>query len=883
MTASSLIQTKLLIPPVRPNLVVRPRLIERLNRGLFRSLTLISAPPGYGKTTLLAGWLSGLGQPAVWLTCDEGDGDPSQFLRYLIAAFQKTDQEIGKSIQDALSTPRTPPFESLVQQLINDLTTLGSQLVLVLDDYQLVTADAVHRIVGNLLESAPRSIHIIVSTREQPPLPLPRLRARDQVNELNDNDLRFTIDEAVEFFRDTMGLSLSQNDVQILEERTEGWITGLQLVALALRNKRDRKSTESFINSFSGDDRFIEDYLITEVLEQQPKAVINFLYQTSILNSFSAPLCQAVTGRKNSQALLEQLEVENLFLVALDNQREWYRYRQLFAGVLRNKLDDKILKKLHRKAARWYESHHQYPQAIGHAQKYAAISGDTGDIERLIGLAAEQAMHTGAVMTVQGWLDLLPEERVRRDATLATYKGWVMLLTNELALAREYAEAAEVCLRKQKEPGLEWGILLLLRAFIAIGLDEYEEVMRYVTGALENLGQDQPHWRVMALWAMAEAQERTCRITDAITTLRKASKIGTLLESQIFAILIEASLTSALFYHGQRNGALAVCEGAIERFAGSVDHPPAMTSVLFTWLGKLCYEANRLEEARAWLEKGLALSKRVPSTGPLAHALGVLAGVQHASGNDAGALETLKKAQRLAVGETLGDATWLTALEINIRLECAELSFAESWAKRSHLSIEDEPQYLRLEEQLAYARFLLYAGRLSDARRWLACLERFCLDHAFYRWVITVYILQARAAILSGNQTIARERLTRALEIAAPQKFYRAFLDDAMMVFSVIPSLRETAPTFVDQLLAYVGSAEEDLVVPQQTLTDPLSERELQVLGLIAAGLSNREIADELVIAPGTVKRHINHIYSKLDVHSRTRAIVRANELRLLR
>jgi len=882
LTTTPLLKTKILIPPKRPNRVMRPRLVERLNEGLHCKLTLISAAPGYGKTTLLTEWLSGLDRPVAWLTLDEDDNDPSQCLRYLVAALQSVNEGIGRNVRQVLSSSRRPKRARLLAQLIDDTSSLAPDVVLVLDDYHLISTDSVQESFTQFIENSLPSTHIVISTRVEPPIPLPRLRATGQASELHDQDLRFNTQETGEFFRRTMNLSLSPSAIQTIEIRTEGWITGMQLAALSLKEGVDSRKVESFMRSFSGEDRFVEEYLLTEVLDRQPKVMRDFLLQSSILGRLCGSLCQAVTGRKNSQELLEQLEGGNVFIVALDNQREWFRYHQLFGEVLRNTLDEKTSRKIHRKALRWYESEHLYPQAIKHALLYSSITGDTGDAERSIKRAAEETLHSGGVVTVQGWLDALPDEQVRRDTELATYKGWVMLLTNDLLAAQDYARDAEASLKKKDLSGWKRGILLLLWAFIALGRQDYEEVIRNVTGTLNTLNEDQPPWRVMALWALAEAQERTRRITDAIVILREASRSGALQGDRVFTILIEASLASALNNNGQRAEAVTVCERAIEQFSGNLRLTPAVGGVIYSWLGRLYYEANRLDLAESCNEKGLALNEEIYASGPLSFSLGVKAAILNALGDKEQALVCLERAYNLAVQETLSDASWLLAWEMNLRLMRGDLYHTRNWSNRCGMSLDDEPQYLRIEEQLTFGRLLIADGELSKARRWLARLERFTLEREFFRWLITVYILQANTAVKSGDHNIARERLSRALEIAAPQDYVRAFLDENPIALSLLPDLRDTAPVFVDLILENAGILTIRQDASQQPLTDPLTQREIEVLLLIAAGLSNQEIAEELVIAIGTVKRHINHIYAKLDVHSRIQAIAKAKELRLI-
>jgi LuxR family maltose regulon positive regulatory protein len=900
----NLLTTKLYIPPPRPDLVPRPRLIQRLEEGLSlgHKLTLISAPAGSGKTTLVTDWICRGARQIAWISLDEGENDPVQFLTYLIAALQQVDSTIGQAVLQILRSPQLPPLQRLVISLINDISAVGAMATLVLDDYQFIHSKSVHEIVQFLLEHQPPFMHVIITTREDPPLPMHRLRARGQVTEIRERDLRFTPEEVEAFLNRTMGLNLSSEAVTALETRTEGWVAGLQLAALALQEGGNGAQAEAFIAAFTGDDRYVMDYLVAEVLERQAPATRDFLHQTAILDQLTAPLCDAVTGRQDSQAILEGLAGANLFLIPLNHRGEWYRYHRLFAEVLRTQLGDEEKVRLHQQAAHWYEANGLLSQAIRHTLACASTTEDSStglrlasggpserpvqaleDAIRLIRLAAEEMMLQGRVSTVRHWLDALPDERVRADGKLATYKGWVLALSAEMPLAEEYADRAERCLRQGQEPAADLGKVLVLRSFITLLFRRnYEEAIQLAADALEVLEENQPHWRVAALWAMAEARERTRPITEAIAAFREAARIGHTLGDQVFAITAEFSLATALNSHGQRRAAVAACEEAIERYTDEMGRTLPMTGLLFSRLGLLHYEANQLELAHRCAEKGKVLADQLGLGSPQTLALGVLGPILYAQGETNAALQALQRAHQLATREALGDTGWLLASEASMRLKEGNLPFAQSWAETVGLSLDDIPQYLRIEEHVVYGRLLLAQGWLPDAGRWLDRLERFTQERALYRWLITVHILQALTAERSGDSPSARGYLARALELAASQDYYRPFLDEDTQVMALLPAVRHAAPAFVDQLLAYAGVTKPGRDTPVQPLVEPLSERELEVLGLIAAGFTNAEIAQKLFIAVGTVKRHINHIYGKLDVGSRTQAIAKAREIQLL-
>ncbi|HQI86760.1 MAG TPA: hypothetical protein PKV20_19485, partial [Anaerolineae bacterium] len=809
---TSLVVTKLYIPPSRPNLVARPHLLAQLDEGLRagKRLALLSAPAGFGKTTLITEWVCAAAREIAWLSLDEGDNDPLHFLAYLIAALQQADGRIGRSVQSllqpaGLAQTNATSLNRLIAPLIADIAAVGVPLILVLDDYHLITNDAVHDITRFLLEHQPPIMHTVINTREDPPLPLPRLRARNQILELRERDLRFTAAEAAAFLSQTMRLTLSPQIVEALEARTEGWIAGLQLAALALQDMVTRQSgpadTRTFIAAFSGDNRYVLDYLVAEVLQRQPPATRDFLRQTVILDRLTAALCDAVTGRDDSQAMLERLDAANLFLIPLDHRREWYRYHRLFAEVLRPTLPPDKAARLHQRAALWYENQGEMPTAIQHALSGATLAEDPAiantllnDAERLIRQAAEPTLHSGGVAAVRGWLDALPDARVRADSTLATDKGWILALTGDVEPAEAYADAAETALRaaypdavpdapdKHPRPGkippADLGKLWLLRGYIALGRRDYTHATDLIESALRLLKKEHPHWRILGLWGMAEAQERTTDITKAIATLREASKIGQsgdiARQNQIFAVVVEMSLAAALNSHGKRREAVALCTQAIERYTDAAGEPSPLAGLIFTRLALLHYEANQLEQARWYHEQGQALSEPLAIGSLLMFALGIAAPILYACGETGAALDAVQRAQHFASQEALTDAHWLAATEADLRLRQGDLDFVAQWAEAMHLSPDDPPEYLRIEEHLVYARLLLAQGQIAAARQWLNRLERFTQECGLGRWLITVYILQALTEETAGYHPTALERLTRAVKLAAPQDYVRA-------------------------------------------------------------------------------------------------------------
>ncbi len=848
--------TKFYAPPVRSEWVVRAQLIDDLNDGLSHKLTLVSAPAGFGKTSLISAWLASVALPWCWLSLDEGDDDLVRFVSYVSAALQRIHPRIGESLDSALGTAKIPAVETLAALLINDIvSTRIERLILVLDDYQKLTDPRIHDFVTFFIERKPPQLHIVLLCRCDPPFPLARWRVQGELNEIREHDLRFEHSETAQYLNNAMHLNLSTEAITLLEQRTEGWIAGLHLAALSLRNCTD---PQSFIESFSGSHRHVIDYLAEEVWQRQPEYIRLFLSQTSILDHLSASLCDTLTGQTGSHCILKELEQANLFVTPFGAGREWFRYHPLFAEFLQTTLDQQHKLVLHQRASGWYEQHGMWEPAINHA----LLAGALDTAERLIEIAAESLIYNGNMSIARRWINALPDNRVRANWQLATYMGWLLVVDGNIDAAEQYADEAELHLPQPSNRGK----LLVLRCSIAIGRQDYELTLRLATEALALLTPDQLNWRLLALWELAEAQERTRPITNAISTLYEANRVGRMISTQPFASIITSFLAAALDNHAQHHDAVAVCQQVIsERITPAFSH-------LLSRLGMLYYEANKLAEARYYVEQGITLSERFDFSGVLSFSQGVAALVRHAQGETSAALDLLQQARQFDL--PLGDLSWLAAEEVNIRLSQGDLPYAANWA--AGISLDDEPHYLKVETQLTFARVLLAQGQLSEAAHWLSRLEQFMVERSLLRWLITVRILQALTAERLGQES---EYLALAVSSAAPQEYYRAFLDEDPLILSLLPRVRRVAPLFVDQLLHF---ANPGLPRSSQPLADPLSERELDVLHLLAAGLSNQEIAQEFVITTGTVKRHVHSILGKMDVSSRNQAAAKARQLGLL-
>lgn len=908
--SAPLLTTKFFIPPVRRELVPRLRLTARLDAGLTtgHKLTLIAAPAGYGKTTLIADWISRPSDSKIpqsqianrkptWLSLDENDNDPARFTAYFLAALQQIDPVIGQAAQLMLQTPGPLAVEAFLTSLINDIAATPAAFILALDDLHLIQAPPVHQLLAFLLEYAPPQLHLVLITREDPPLPLARLRGRGQVTDIRQNDLKFTDEETAAFLQQAMALDLPVADVATLQGRTEGWIAGLQLAALSMQHSDDRRR---FVADFAGSDRYILDYLAEEVYQHQPAEVQNFLLKTSILDRMCAGLCDAVVrdeerktkDERTSSEVLDHLDHANLFIVRLDETRQWYRYHRLFRDLLRTQRKGLDLAALHHRAARWFEQNGFPDEALDHL----LAAEDWDEAERLSRLAAPQAINNGQFATLNRWLDALPEARLTSNPELAAVKGWALLSLGQFAAAGRWAAIAEGLLRPDTPPEPQ-ALVLCLQTYLAQIRSDIPQVIELAQRVLALLEEGDPHGlRGAALSNLASAQTIMGDIPAATRTLRELARVGQEGGHLISAVTALGNLAGLEHMQGQAREAIALCHQALDLCAQSTNArgaPSPLAGYAHIELGLITYDLNELARSREHLVQGIALSTQLRPSPVTMQAAFTLARIQHLTGETEASLVTVEGERRAAaaLNTPLVDAQ-AAAYEADFRLMLGDIAAAARWAEQTGLSPADTPDFARESDYVTYARLLLAQGRPADARTLLTSLERYARNNGLAGSLITIGVLQAQAQQALGQKTEALACLAEAVRLAAPEgyrsAFMRVFLDGGATsrpsaVAALLPGVRHVAPAFVDDLLD--RRPEPDRNRPAaitQPLVEPLSERELEVLRLVADGLSNSEIAARLFVSIGTVKTHVHNILGKLGADGRPRAIARARELRLV-
>lgn len=882
--ADALLQTKLHIPPQRPNLVPRPNLFDLLEQGmqLNQRLTLVAAPAGFGKTTLVADWLRQAGHPVAWLTLDERENDPARFLAYLIAALNRVDRGIGNTVETLSRSPQPPETESLLTLLINDISAFRKHFTLTIDDYQAINNPAVHNLLAFLLENQPPLMHLVILSREDPPLPIARWRARGQVNDIRQQDLRFTGVEANYFLNGIMALDLEEGEVTSLQQRTEGWIAGLQLAALSMRGQEDPRG---FVRSFTGSSRYILDYLFEEVFKRQSADVKSFLLQTSILERLSAPLCDAVTNSSNSQDLLQQLERANLFLVPADQSRTWYRYHRLFAEFLRHRLritNTSYELELQRRAGHWFEEHACFEEALNHM----LAAADWPEAERLLVMAAVEAIRYGQLLTVQRWLDVFPDDIVENSYNLTALKAFGFLLAGQLEEAAAFTEMARKILPAEPS-SFNLGFLTALRSYLALIQGDFLQAQELASKALDYLEEEDPYYlRGSILNSLAQALTQSGDLKGAIKSYQQIVRLSQETNQSLFAVGPLSSQAWLLHLQGKRREAMARCQDVISLCNDTSDRELPVSGAAHMVLGIMHYEANDLETARIHLLKARNFGDQMGLASGIPHFCRIhLARLQLAAGEEKAAQVTIDEARQIANRYQSPAVSFMVAgAEADLCLRQGDVAAAEHFVERFALSPDDTPTHASESHYFTFARLLLAKKKLIEVNRLLANLEQFAAAGGRQRTLITVYILQALAWQAQRREEQAILKLESALRLAAPEKYRRAFLEEDSALFPLLAKIQQESPHFVHQLLE-----EEPVELGRrasgglnQPLLVPLSDREIEVLNLIASGLSNQEIADRLFISLGTVKTHAHSIYGKLDVGGRTQAVARAREIQLL-
>lgn len=874
-----LLATKLFIPALRTRRVVRDRLLQCLEAGKHRPLTLVAAPAGYGKTTLVSEWLASRSQPAAWLSLDQNENHPVLFWRHLLAAIQRIWPDFGQDVVDLFQSPRPPAPAEVAGLFVNELAGMdGGELTLVLDDYHVVLDETIHTGLVTLLESLPPALRVVMLTRSDPPLPLARMRARDQLTEVRAADLRFTPLEATAFLRDCMGLDLQDSHVRALFARTEGWIAGLQLAALAVQG--DERPQE-FVDRFAGSHRFVLDYLTDEVLSRQPPDRLRFLLETSVLDRLSGPLCDALTGAEGGQAILEQLDRQNLFLIPLDDQRCWYRYHHLFRDVLRARLAPDRAAALQLRAAGWFEQQRLGAEAIA----YALAAGDPERAACLIEAgAATDMLLQGDFLTFREYLAQLPEAVVACHPWLIVNSAWASATRGDTAKAGLLAEAAARQAPGRADADQLLGQAAAIHAYRAMLTGEVSRAVACAREAMPLLVTADRGIRCVVAFTLAYCSYLTGDVDDADRSYSMAEQSGR--EAGHISLVVSALVAHGelLAARGRLHEAAKLLRQALRWADEYRKRHSYLSAPVLIGLGEVLREQGDLAEAERCLQEGMERGRGEYTPEGILHAYISLAKLQGARGDFPALRRSLDAATAFmsdrAVG--LGARLPLAACAVQYHLGQGEVAAAAAWVEERLPGVEPDVAWVYEQEQIIRARLLLAQGRAREAREALsrqAATAR--VGRRTGNWLAAT-VLEALAAESAGDRAAALALLADALAAAEPEGYVRIFLDEGP---PMVRLLEAAGHGYASRLL---GAARHPARAPdsardgEQPLAEPLTDREREVLGLIAGGMTNREIGARLYISEATVKRHISNIYGKLGVTHRTQALVRAREQGLL-
>ncbi len=903
----ALLATKLYLPWPQPGFVPRPRLVQALSEGLARGRGLVCAPAGFGKTSLLADWARSDGRPVAWLGLDAGDNDPARFWRYVVAALDRVQPGIAGRLGPLLGPPTPRSFEGLVTALINELAAQPGPdgVLLVLDDYHLIDSGPVHASVAFLLENLPPGLHLVVSSRADPPLPLARLRARGQLAELRVAELRFTTGEGAALLG-VAGPGLPEAAVAALTARTEGWAAGLKLAALSLRGQAD---PAGFVAAFSGSHRFVLDYLADEVLDGQPGQVRAFLLETSVLERLSGELCDAVTGRAGSQELLQDIERAGLFLVPLDEVRGWWRYHHLFADLLRARLEQEEpgrVQELHRAAAAWSDEHDLGDDAVRHA----LAAGDTAWAARLVERYVDALLGRSEGATLHRWLSALPAESVRARPRLCLAQAISAVVGRQVEVVEGLLDDAErafaVTGDEPYEPSAGRAVSVLanvpagiafLHANLARLRGDAALATDYNRQILAQLGDEDSVMRSYVRWNLAGADWLLGRLGPAERDLTEVLAERRVAGEGFLAIRVCYDLGQVQCAQGNLDAALATYRQALD-IAGEGSQPPHL-GMAHVGLAEVLYERDELAAALDHATRGVTLCRQLALTPPLATGLAVVARIRQAHGEAAAALEAMGEAGRSGLSpQVVALLSPVPSQRARLLLAQGDVPAAAQWAMAAGLSPDDEPDYPQEPAYLVLARVLLAQNNPGPALTLLQRLLATAASQGRTGSVIEIQALQALALAAKGDESAAVDAIAEAVTLACPQGYVRVFADEGTPMRVLLARLcaaerDQRVPAggihagYLAALLRACGPA--DAAPPQGRaaaappgLAEPLTGRELEVLRLLAAGSSNQRIARDLFVAPDTVKKHVTHVLAKLGAANRTQAAARARQLGLI-
>ena len=848
-------------------------------------MILVSAPAGYGKTTLLAEWIKQLAIQVGWVSLDKQDNDVERFFAYLVASLMSIHVNINENILPSLKDQDEDKISKFISALINQVSSTSKPVYLVLDDFHRITNPVIHQAISYLLENLPPDMHLIIATRSDPLLRLAKLRAQGELCEIRVDDLRFTIEETAHYFNDQMGLGLSFSDISTLMQKTEGWVVGIQLAGISLENNPDK---HHFVISFAGSDRYIADYLFDEALNRQPEHIQTFLLQTSILERFNAPLCDAVTQQDDSQKILEELERANLFLVPLDNQRNWYRYHHLFGELLQNRLNHIPTEtgfQLYQRASLWFEQNHLLSEAV----RMSLLSNDTVRVANLMEGYLLTIVSTSELVEMNLLLRTLPEKKISGDPWLALALAWGLAYEGEIGNAQTLLEIASdgIATSDRKIQSQLKGRILVLRAYLEGTRGNYPQSIQYAHEALEDIPENNLSIRSFTILVIGNAFRFQGKSKDAIHYHQKALNLSERARNTILSVIILSRLVDIYRITGQVNLSFITGVDALELIEYHQNKIGVTTFVegyLKLRMSRSYYERNELEEALKLADIGFNLARQWGAYDSLSLGYFNFYRIYQALGDSEKAESYLQEFIEKYPFESRFQYQTALAYKAELAVRKVDIRSANNWVQSSGLQVGDDIRFLQFKFYDVLAQVLIIKKKLSEARVLLEKLLKIAVESDAVQYEIQT---RGRMALLlqeEGNEASALEMITPALNLAASGKYVRTILDLGENIAQLLHGAAKNGieVNYCLHLLENFHPPKQAKTMEGHVLIEPLSSRENEVLGLIALGYTNQEIAGALYLSLYTIKSHARNIYSKLGVKNRTEAVARARLLGML-
>ena len=882
-----ILSTKFFIPTSRSTVVPRIQLIDRIQRGLSRRLTLISAPAGFGKTTLLADCVGKIKEPVGWISLDEQDNDKVRFLKYFINAIQQIEKGIGDNSLLALQSQQPLETEILVTGLINDIADINHPFVVVLDDYHVITDTEIQQILLFLLDNQPPQMHMVISSRADPPWPLARLRARGEIEEIRIQDLRFTLDEAAILLNEIMGFTLSSKDLAALEKRTEGWVAGLQMAAIALQNQQDKAS---YIQAFTGSHRYIFDYLMEEVLNSVPDDAREFLLRTSILDRFNGSLCDFVIEKENSQSILMDLEHKNIFLIPLDSRQNWYRYHHLFAELLRNQLNHEkagLAAQLHKRASMWFEQRGIIDTAVNHAVATKDFEFAADIVERNVA----DVKDSGDLPMIGNWLQKFPDETVFNHSWLCIAKAWVLIYLGQAEDAMMILERAEQSLLNGKEKNIR-GHIAAIRCYHYLFESNLPLSIDHGYKALKLIGETDLSTRISAATSLASALRLSGDLETARVILAEAVGLSKKTDHKQTTVRLLCGLSALQIYQGQLPNAYSTLQEAIQIGQwiddGKQSIPMPVTGHAYLRLAQVLTDMNQLEDALEYVQLGIRLCKKWGQANALWEGYLALADIHKARGNTKESHEAFLEAEKISNRISAVHIERITnALKAQFWLDTGQVDVAVRWAEKNDLRSDKQLQFQDISWYNILANILIAQKRYQEAQTLLSQMIDISENSGAFGLSLLSMVRLSLVHEHQGADKRAIETLTQALELGQSSGYLRVFIEQGEQLLGLLRKVlsKGIQVEYTTKLIHAIEAELPKLKLRKPAsddLTERLSDREIEVLRYLNSNLTIPEISSHLHVSVSTLRTHIRNIYEKLGVHSRFEATTKAKDLKLI-